>query len=72
MTTIKGASLKIPALHCGSCANTVKRYAEALPSVEVTGADPDSKVMRVRYDESTVSLEEIREALDEVGFSAED
>ena len=72
MTTIKEASLTIPALHCGSCANTVKRYAEALPSVEVTDANPDSKVMRVRYDESTVSLEEIREALDEVGFSAED
>ena len=72
MTTIKEASLKIPALHCGSCASTVKRYAEALSSVEVTEADPDSKVMTLRYDESAVSLEEIREALDEVGFSAEE
>jgi UPF0042 nucleotide-binding protein len=34
--------------------------------------DPDAKLMRLSFDESTVSLDQIREALDEVGYSADD
>ena len=33
------ASLKIPAIHCGACVNTITRILEALPSVEVTQAE---------------------------------
>ena len=66
------ATLRIPALHCGTCATNVKRYVQALPGVDVTLVDPDSKLMRLSFEESTMSLDQIREALDEVGFSAED
>ena len=66
------AILKIPALHCGSCAKTVTRVLEALPSVEVTQTDPEAKLVDLTFDESTISLEQVREALDEVGFSPDD
>ncbi len=65
-------TLKIPAIHCSGCVKTVTRTLEALPSVKVTGVDPATKLARVQFDDSAVSLEQIREALDEVGFSAED
>ena len=65
-------TLKIPAIHCDSCGKTVTRTLEALPSVKVTEADPATKLVQVRFDESAASLDRIREALDEVGFSAED
>ena len=65
-------TLKIPALHCGGCVKTVTRTLEALPGVKVTEADPETKLARVQFDDSAVSLDQIREALDEVGFSAED
>ncbi len=65
-------TLKIPALHCGGCVDTVTRTLKAVPSVEVTQADPETKLVQVRFDESAASLDRIREALDEVGFSAED
>ncbi len=68
----KQETLKIPALHCSSCGNTVKRVLKVLPSVEVTQIDPETKLMRVQFDESAVSLDQIRETLDEVGYSAED
>jgi len=68
----KEATLKIPALHCSSCIKTVTRVLEALPSVEVTQANPESKLVDVRFDESAISLEQVREALDEVGFSPDD
>ncbi len=65
-------TLKIPAIHCSGCVKTVTRTLEALPSVKVTEGDPATKLVQVRFDESAASLDRIREALDEVGFSAED
>ncbi len=65
-------TLKIPAIHCGGCVKTVTRTLEALPSVKVTEVDPATKLARLQFDDSDVNLDPIREALDEVGFSAED
>ncbi len=62
------ATLKIPSIHCGGCSNTVTKTLEALPSVKVTQADPESKLVRLRFEEAAVDLERIREALDEIGF----
>ncbi len=70
--TTKETTLRIPALHCGSCGKTVTRILEALPSVAVTQTDPEAKLVDVQFDESTISLDQIREALEEVGFSPED
>ncbi len=66
------ATLKVPAIHCRGCSNTVTRTLEALPSVQVTQADPESKLVRLRFEEAAVTLERIHEALDEVGFFPED
>ena len=65
-------TLKIPAIHCGGCVKTVTRTLEALPSVKVTEADSESKLVHLQFEESAVNLDRIREALDEVGFSADD
>ncbi len=65
------ATLKIPAIHCSSCVKTVTQILEALPSVKVTEVDPATKLARVQFDVSAVGLGRIREALDEIGFSAE-
>ena len=62
-------TLKIPAIHCGGCVKTVTRTLEALSSVKVTEADPESKLVHLQFEESAVNLDQIREALDEVGFS---
>ena len=70
--TTKKATLTIPALHCGSCAKSVTRILEALPGVEVTHTEPEAKLVDIGFDESAISLDQIREALDEVGFSPED
>ncbi len=70
--TTKEATLTIPALHCGSCAKSVTRVLEDLPTVKVSHADPEAKLVDIGFDESAISLGQIREALDEVGFSPED
>ena len=68
----KEATLTIPAFHCGGCAKTVTRVLEDLPTVKVSHADPEAKLVDIGFDESAISLDQIREALDEVGFSPED
>ena len=68
----KQETLEIPALHCSSCANTVSKVLKVLPSVEVTQTDPEAKLVHVQYNESAVTLDQIRETLDEVGYSVED
>jgi len=65
-------TLKIPALHCSSCGDTVKRVLKPLPSVEVTQIDVEAKLVSLQFDESAVSLDQVREALEEVGFYPED
>ncbi len=70
--TTKETTLRIPALHRGSCAKTVTRILEALPSVAVTQTDPEAKLVDVQFDESAISLDQIREALEEVGFFPEE
>ncbi len=70
--TTKEASLTIPAMHCGNCARSVMRVLEALPTVEVTLADREAKLVTVGFDESAISLDQIRESLEELGFFAED
>ena len=65
-------TLRVPAIHCDGCVGSVTRALEALPSVRIAGADPESKLVRIQFDDSEVSVDQIRDALDEIGFSADD
>ncbi|MCH8814001.1 MAG: heavy-metal-associated domain-containing protein [Chloroflexi bacterium] len=65
----KETTLTIPAIHCDGCVKTIKQTLQALPTVVIAEADPQTKLVRLNFDESAVTLDQIREALDEVGFS---
>ena len=65
-------TLKIPAIDCQKCVDTISRALGALPSVEVAQADTDTKLVRFEFDEAKTSERQIREALDEIGFSADE
>ena len=56
-------TLKIPAIHCGGCVKTITGTLEALPSVKVAEADTDTKLVRVQFDQSAVSVDQIKERL---------
>lgn len=69
---MKETTLTIPAIHCESCVGTVERTLKDLAGVQVAGVDVATRRVRVQFEGASVSLEQIREALDQVGFSAED
>ena len=62
-------TLEVPAIHCDSCVKTITKTLQALPTVVIADADPQTKLVRLQFDEAAVTVDQIREALDEVGFS---
>ncbi len=69
---MKEASLRMPSMHCSSCASTITRHLKVLPGVSAADVNAESKVVRVTYDESEVSLDKIRDSLEDIGFYTED
>ena len=69
---IRESTFRIPAIHCSGCASTVKRNLQALPGVSVIDVDHEAKHVRLGYDESQVSLDQIKDSLDEIGFGPDD
>ena len=55
--------------HNGAPVVNLDWFGTAEPTVVVAEADPETKLVRLNFDESAVTLAQIREALDEVGFS---
>ena len=66
------ATLRIPAIHCSGCATNIKRSLGAVPGVGEIDVDHETKEVRLIYEESRVSLEQITESLDEIGFGPDD
>lgn len=61
-------TLKVPRIHCDGCVNTVERAVGNLPGVQRVSASELSKEVRVEFDPQQVKEEEIRKALQLVGY----
>ncbi len=64
-------TLNIPKMSCGHCTMTVEGAGSALAGVSSIKADLGTKLVEVSYDEDTVTLEEIRQALAAAGYPPE-
>ena len=66
MTDIK---LQVPEVHCDHCKSSLEGAVGAMPgvaTVEVTVADA---VIDVGFDETTVSLDSIKQTIEEQGYA---
>ena len=72
ITMTTEATLRVPAVHCGGCANTIKQTLQKLPGVSVNDIDTDTKLVHLSFEESEVSLDQIKESLEEVGFAPDE
>ncbi len=64
----KQATLKVPAIHCSSCADTISRNLEPIEGVKSVTVDAESKTVELEFEESEVSETQIRGKLEEIGF----
>jgi len=61
-------TLSAPKISCGHCKMAVESAAGALAGVSSVTADPETKMIEVAWDESVVTLDEIRKAIADAGY----
>ncbi|MDO8735860.1 MAG: cation transporter [Thermoleophilia bacterium] len=71
MNKLKEATLVSQKISCGHCKMTVESAGNSLEGVSTITADPESKKIEVTFDESVITLDEIRQAIEKAGYPTE-
>ena len=61
--------LRVPDMHCGHCKAAVEGELNKLSGVERANADTEKGTVEVTYDESRVSTEQLKGAIEEAGYT---
>ena len=62
--------IKITGMMCGHCKAAVEKALGGMAGVESAGADLDKGTATVRFDPAIVSTEELRAAVEDLGYDA--
>ena len=62
-------TLKVPDMSCGHCKAAVEGELNKLPGVEKANADIEKGTVEVSYDEGAVTTEDLRDAIEEAGYT---
>ena len=65
----KSTVLKVPVMTCGHCELSVQEALDDLDGVERAKADHATGDVEVNYDEDKVNVEQMGEAIEEVGYT---
>ena len=61
-------TFRVAEIHCGSCENTIKTSLSRMPGVAAVLPSAERNDVRVSFDDTLVSEDELRQALADVGF----
>ena len=62
-------TLRVPDMSCGHCKAAVEGELNKLSGVEEANADIERGTVEVSYDESTVTTEDLKEAIEGAGYT---
>ena len=62
-------TLRVPDMHCGHCKTAVEGELSKLSGVMYSKADVEKGTVEVSYDEGKVSTEDLKEAIEEAGYT---
>jgi copper chaperone len=62
-------TLAVPDMSCGHCKAAVEGELNKLSGVERSNADFEKGTVAVRYDESQVTTEDLKSAIEEAGYT---
>ncbi len=65
-------TLSVPEIHCGHCKTSIEEAVSALEGVDSVDVEIDPRVVNLTYDESTVNMEDIKAAIEAVGYEVPD
>jgi copper chaperone len=62
-------TLRVPDMHCGHCKAAVEGELNRLSGVESSNADVEKGTVEVTYDERMVATEDLKNTIEEAGYS---
>ncbi len=62
-------TLKVQGMSCGSCVNSIERSVGNLNGINSVKVHLNNDTVDVEYDPSTVSLEEIKNKIEDQGYN---
>ncbi|URM34494.1 copper chaperone CopZ [Cytobacillus firmus] len=65
---MENVTLKVSGMSCGHCVKAVEGSVGKLNGVDKVAVDLDNGQVQVHYDSSAVSLEQIKETIDDQGY----
>ncbi len=68
---MKETNLKIEGMHCTGCSTRLEKVLNNLEGVETAKVSLEEKKATIKYDETKISLESIKEAIEDTGFKGE-
>lgn len=68
---MESITLKVSGMSCGHCVKAVEGSVGRLNGVDKVAVDLDNGQVQVQFDSSAVSLEHIKETIDDQGYDVE-
>ena len=68
---MKETNLKIEGMHCAGCSTRLEKVLNNLEGVEKAKVSLEEKNATIKYDETKISLENIKESIEDAGFKGE-
>ncbi len=68
---MKETNLKIEGMHCAGCSARLEKVLNNLEGVEIAKVSLEEKKATIKYDETKISLENIKESIEDAGFKGE-
>jgi copper chaperone len=62
-------TLRVPDMRCGHCKAAVEGELNKLSGVQGANADFEKGTVEVTYDEGTVTTEDLKDAIEEAGYT---
>ncbi|MGO1371616.1 MAG: heavy metal translocating P-type ATPase, partial [Senegalia sp. (in: firmicutes)] len=69
---MKSETIKINGMTCSSCANTVEKNVNKIEGIKNANVNFATEKLNVDFDESKTTLEDIKKAVDNAGYSVEE
>ena len=69
---MKEIKLKIEGMHCTGCSNRLEKVLNNIEGVTSAQVNFDEKSAIVNFDEGKVTIEKIKENIEDAGFTAEE
>ncbi|MDW3896163.1 heavy metal translocating P-type ATPase, partial [Staphylococcus saprophyticus] len=63
-------TLSIEGMTCASCVQTVEKATKKMPGVQESNVNLATEKLNISFDENTVSIQDIQEAVDKAGYKA--